>query len=351
MPTESGGGGSSTAAKAAATAAAAAGAPPPTPGDAPGGVENVINDLLQGKNPFGAGTPMISKLPTAVGATGQARLTSVLAGKPAWIKQNTAQFDRWILALPEDIKDIEYTRLLRQLKAQAQQREAGRKALKADEELFRAEKATVKGDTRKENLYALGNKDKPVIKGLPVTPDAIFGDQEIADPQVSAWLQQFVKSTGLDLGDQESELAAKSGLYVYVGQEPDPQGGPGFTRPVYLYRDDAKAMLAAMDPAKLKEYQKRLGLSEHGLADPILQGYWDDAVAVAEGYARRGIKVDLQYIFDTLINAVVEKNKKAGGGRGGGGAGGIAGMSEEEKAYNYYFAMMQILGDISGVQG
>lgn len=255
-------------------------------------------------------------------------------------------YEKWVLGLPEDPVDVEYTRLLRALKDKIRADQVRRQEKETQPALIKSERdARQMADRERAHRGSMG--DVPIIKGMPVGPDAVFGDQETGDPQLSAWLQQFVKSTGLDLSVDQSSVAAKSGMYVYVGQEDDPEGGVGFRRDVFVYEEDAKSMLTAVDPEKLKGYQKRLGLEEHGLADPILQGYWDDAVQMAQLYARQGKKVDLQFIFDQLINAVEAKQRRSGG-RGGGG-GGIAGMSEEERTYDLYFAMMQVLGDISGV--
>ncbi len=309
----------------------------------PGDLESKVNDLLQGKNPFGSGpNPTIRAIDDS-SYTGQARLNSLLAKAPASLGKFSEGYDAWLLSQAEDVRDIEFTRLLRAMKAEARARQASRKQTKQDDQIAADEKSMRKTQET-QGRYRKGAGAKPIIKGL-VGQDSATGLQmgAVENP----WLVEVAKKLGIDLGGDVEQVAIRTGDYVYTGQVADTKGGPKFTRPEYVYVEDAKSMIMSMPPEKIKEYQKRLGLVEHGLADPILVGLWEDAIYLAQGYARSGQKVELQFIFDTLVNAKVEKMKSGGGG--GGGGGGAANRSDEESAYNYYFAMMQILGDISGV--
>lgn len=317
------------------------------------------------------------------GMIGKARFDKLMESAPMG-----DGYINWVLAQPEDPTDIEFTRMLRAAKEAARQQQEGI-TNPADQSLMwaRAGKGGTKdekdrrdaappsegrpigenvgltvGDNR-QNQRAEGeirNKsDKsmeryygtvPIIRGVPASTEQILSEEADDQPN-SPWLQQFAKSQAIQLKRQTGssgeplpgapEELAKNGDYVYVGTEKDKYG---YERPVYVYAIDAKASMAKMPPDKIRAYQKALKLPVTGIAEGPLKQLWDNAVAYAQEYARAGQKVELQFIFDTLVQSAIKQVNARGGG-GGGGAG-APDLNEDD----YYFAMMQVLGDISGVK-
>jgi hypothetical protein len=192
------------------------------------------------------------------------------------------------------------------------------------------------------------NKGKPIIRGLPVDAGTVLGESSTASGDaggsgLSEWIRQWATKQGLDVTYEDAQEASATGNFVYVGQEEDKRGGPGYMRDVYVYKDDAASGVANMSVEDIASYQSQLGLEVIGIVDPKLQALWEKAVEIGTQYARAGKKVELKFIFDTLVASAV-----AGGGLGSGGGGG-GGSTKADT--DYYFAMMQVLGDISGVKG
>jgi hypothetical protein len=196
---------------------------------------------------------------------------------------------------------------------------------------------------------------EPIIKGAPVTVGQIFAEEEETggveyfpgpgEAPGSPFLRQFAKLQGIDISRVGKEALTRTGDYVYAGTERDEYG---FERPVYIFFADAKASMARWGPDRIKGFQRQLGLPQTGMAEGDLKKLWDYAVEVAQEYAKAGMKVDVQFIFDTVFKQAVAQYQASlrGGGGGGGGAG-----TEPLSEIDYYFAMMPVLGDISGVEG
>jgi hypothetical protein len=303
--------------------------------------------------------------------SGQERFDDLMRHAPTG---NADEYDNWILNQSEDPNDILFTRLLRQEKARAREAQFKRAPSfgRPEDETKRpttvgnqaqAQRATkeigVKSDAPMTDFY---NKE-PIIKGAPMGTGEIFqrelegGKQDYfsGDPndpnrkpsqdESDPLLKEFANREGLSLNRRTEEALVVTGDYVYVGEEKDKFG---FKRPVYVYKDDAKASIAKWSPNKVKQVQKRLGLPETGLLDEELANLWDQAVTIAgERYAKAGLKVTPEFIFETWVKIIeAELAKKGRGGGGGGGGAGGPGMGE----IDYYFAAMNVFGDISGVE-
>lgn len=198
-------------------------------------------------------------------------------------------------------------------------------------------------DTDATDEHRRQTKGKPIIRGLPVDAGSVLGEASTSDggSGLSEWIRQWATKQGLDVTYEDAQEASATGDFVYVGQEEDKAGGPGYMRDVYVYKDDANSGVANMSVEEIADYQNRLGLEVNGIVDPKLQALWEKAVEIGQVYARAGKKVELKFIFDQLVASAV-----AGGGLGSGGGGGAANRADTD----YYFAMMQVLGDISGVK-
>lgn len=320
----------------------------------------------------------------ALGMTGKQRWDWVATQAPSGMVPQGHDWDSWLQSLPEDPNDLEYTRLLRQAKANA----ASRERLRAEQGSVSADLPQIssgdKGDgkvtpmitgipgrgpkpppepaggpgspgTKKLDLeeqaqHRRESAGAPIIQGLPVS----VGDVGLKDPEnpgaaPDPYVEQWVKDKNLELDKQSAQVAARSGMWVYTGETADPSGGKFYTRSMYVYVDDAEAQIAQFSTAEIKKYQKALGQPETGVLTPALQGKWHDAVQAGQMYARNGKKVELKFIFEQLIAS----DAMAKAGRGGGGGGGAFGNESgaDMVGADYYQAMMQVLGDISGVGG
>jgi hypothetical protein len=154
-------------------------------------------------------------------------------------------------------------------------------------------------------------------------------------------MREFAKGQGLTLDRNTKQVATRNGNFVYMGQTADAAGGKGFTRDRYLFVDDAKASLWNMPRKDIAAIQKKLGVLETGIPEGDIKQLWDYAVEQAAQGAIAGVKVSPEFIFNTMVASIAAK--RAGGGGGGGGV--------RREAHDYYFDMMQVLGDISGVEG
>lgn len=256
--------------------------------------------------------------------------------------------DEFILNAQFDPVDKEFNTALAKAKSEARNRnsKANPKTAAGDQESaihFMDSKAkpsdamlnsqVQKRQSQDQMQYRDDMSDTAMLKGMPVDLQAAFEDANL-----DGFVQQFASNEELQFqSDDSRSLATKSGQYVYTGKAADSKGGAAYQRDQYLYSADAEAMLAGMDPATIKQYQAKLGLLESGVVDPDLQKLWQQAVETGQLYARAGKKVTLQFIFDSLVDAQVAANAKTGAGPR---------VLDED---SYYFAMMQILGDISGV--
>lgn len=303
--------------------------------------------------------------------TGRARFDTLMANAPGMFEKDSYEYNKWVLSLQEDLNDIEFTRLLRQAKERAQlverQRTAsqgemryGLKKVKAGEPAAPTPPTPDGGVTGtlpgtgpssksrfekfEEGQHRDATRNTPIIQGIPTSSERVLGDPDNPGGEPDAFLQAYVNGTGLPVTDKQAQVAARSGQWVYGGQVDDPSGGKGYKRDLYVYVEDASAQLSSMPTDKIKAYQTKMGNTATGVVDPALQKLWDTAVATAANYARAGKKVTVQFIFDTLVAA-----QAASGGGGGGGR--FAGETPNEMAsIDYYRAMMEILGDISGVK-
>jgi hypothetical protein len=303
-------------------------------------------------------------------STGQQRFEELMRVAPT---DNADAYDNWILSIPEDPKDILFTMLLREEKArvrEAQFKRApsfGRPEGENDGPTIgdqgQAKRAGKEIDVKADEPLKAFYQQEPIIKGAPMgTGEILQSEMEAGlnpetgkpakdyfpsegEKEQDPLLREFSKRQGLTLSRPTEEALVATGDYVYVGTEKDKMG---FQRPVYVYKDDAKASIVKWGSNKIKQIQKRLGLPTTGVPDKDLLQLWDDAVQLAgERYAKAGLKVTPEFIFETwvkMIEAELAKNGRGGGG-GGGGAGG-PGLTEDD----YYMAMMGVMGDISGVQ-
>jgi len=183
---------------------------------------------------------------------------------------------------------------------------------------------------------------KPTFKGRAIGTDEIYNQQGPQDP----FLQGFLTENGVPVGNlsgqmssDNSRAALQSGKYVYMGTETNSE--LGVKRDVYMYVDQAQAEGMHVESNVLASYQKALGLTVTGRMDPYLTSKWDEAVQMASRSAQAGDKMSVREWFDILMSSVIAQKNGSGGGGGGGGA--------KMEEFDYYRAMMQVLGDISGV--
>jgi len=299
--------------------------------------------------------------PDPFGPRGKEKLSKLMQEAPA--TPGTPEFDDWLLSLQGDPTDPEFMEALSAAKALAQVRikdrsgqtfTVGQKRTKASAEAeAQGKPSTYANDRNAKRMDEFDVKQyreltagRPIVKGAPVGASQPLNQANDPSGKRDPFLDQFANNEELQLDQDDRKIAVKSGDYVYVGQEEDPNGGKGFKRDVYVFADDAAASLARIPPDQIKQYQAKMGNPQTGMLDPQLIQAWNTAVKIGQSYARAGMKVDLRFIFDTLVNT-----KMTGAGGGGGGGGRFNGMSPSDIAANYYTAMMQVLGDISGVNG
>lgn len=182
-----------------------------------------------------------------------------------------------------------------------------------------------------------------MLKGMPVSETDIFGDPANPGAAPDPYVEKWVRDAELGLDPTSSAVATKSGNWIYVGDVADEAGGPGYTRPQYVFFEEAKSGLAGMSTDQIKAYQKQLGVPESGIASGELQTIWDNAVEQGQKYAQQGKRVELRLIFESMLaDRIAAKS--------GGGGGQYADETPQDMAGAvYYQAMMQILGDTSGV--
>lgn len=292
-------------------------APPPL--DTPPGAGTIETMHAKG----GAAQPNGPTMAVKQGAlSGADRYAWVLSNRPADAQSGTG-YIAWVQALVEDPNDLEYTRLIRALKSQVQAN------------------AGPSGETKGVAANYMSGIDHryDVARGKPVTTQEILADQ--ANSHTTAgqashtqdpYLQQFADGQDLNVDYEHNKALVRSGEFVYLGDNPK-----NAAQSVYVYADDAKAAIWDMGAAKIKAYQKELGIPATGVPGPDLQSLWNSAVESAQLAARNGKKVSVQFIFDHLVQAQVESKAAS--------AGGAVPQTEDD----YYRAMMAVLGDISGV--
>lgn len=181
---------------------------------------------------------------------------------------------------------------------------------------------------------------QPVFRGREISDDEVYVPGGPQGGPTDTFLDQFLTENGIQLSGDSRSKATRSGHYVLMGTEHNKELNAD--RDVYMFTADAKAAGQRVDPALLSKYQAGLGLVVTGKMDPILENYWDQAVSMAQRSAVTGIHMSVQEWFDLIVSSAVAK--RGGGGGGGGG-------SQPLDANDYYRAMMQVLGDISGVEG
>lgn len=191
-----------------------------------------------------------------------------------------------------------------------------------------------KNKTRKTTLGAYWKQ--PTFKGRPVGTDELYTEGNVQDP----YLQGFLSENGIQLTGDQQNKALRSGKYVYMGTEHNDE--LNVDRPVYMFTDDAQAASMHVDAAVLSGYQKALGSEVTGHMDPYMLSVWDKAVEMASRDTQASDAshhpMSVREWFDILMQSAIAQ-KKAGAAGGG--------VQYEE--FDYYKAMMQVLGDISGV--
>lgn len=217
--------------------------------------------------------------------------------------------------------------------APAKPGEPAKPGVKSDEQLQREQQTKLARAKRFES--------QTMFKGGPTDP---FDDRTPAEME-----EEFIRNNGETHEGAGADYRKRSGAYVYVGTETDPETGA--VRDVYVYAGDATAGLYALGPSEIKRYQAMTGAPQTGVPGPEdqLQAVWDYAVKTAQGYAQAGIKMSVREIFDNEMRNRQRAYANRGGGGGGGGLGGLEEDPEDRAAVDYYRAMMQVLGDISGV--
>jgi hypothetical protein len=204
----------------------------------------------------------------------------------------------------------------------------------------------------------------PQITGGPVDPSEIVGVDEDGNLQsTKKFVNEYLQNKDIPLTPDQEKAWLKSGSYVYMGKRVvDTPYGP-VERPVYKYLDTAADEISTWEmtkegKARLKHYQHLLGQVENGFLDPQTRELWEKAITETARKNKAGNMITVEAQFDMWANTIYAANHRSGGGgRGGGGGGGGGGssapfsgeLSPEDQAAQYYFAMMQILGDISGV--
>lgn len=337
--------------------------------------------FITSANPNPPGVPFMGPVDktgvtASLGMKGKQRWDWVSTQAPSGMQPLGHDWDSWVQSLPEDPLDIEYSQLLRNAKQNAASRERlrsqqGDKPIeqltgpmgatqpritgKSGQGVITGKAAPVLGslpgapknkpDPQEELQHRLENKGIPLVQGLPVTENDVLGDPKNPGAAPDPHVQQWIEGKNLQLDNQSAQIAARSGKWVYTGEVADPAGGRNFKRSMYVYLDDAEAQIASYSAGEIKSFQKRLGQPETGVLTSELQQDWHKAVLAGSAYAQAGQKVELKFIFEMLIRS--KEMAKAAGGGGGGRFGNESGA--DMVGADYYQAMMQVLGDISGV--
>jgi len=196
---------------------------------------------------------------------------------------------------------------------------------------------------QKQAMQEIRRNSGDIFTGTPAS------DQSLATPTgTDPILAQFMDVNGKLLTGPQAEMAKRSGSFVYMGMTTSTtEHGYTAQKNQWMFVQDAYAGLAAQGPEKVKQYQGMLGVEQTGILNNDadgLQSMWNAAVKQAQLYAVAGLKVSVQEIFDSYLRSTVAAKKS----RGGGGSF-IGDNPVDIAAIDYYRAMMQILGDISGM--
>lgn len=351
----------------------------------------VDTDAVQ---PMGPPVPGLAAALPPGGLTGRARFEAEVKGSIFGANVWGHDFNQWILSLKEDPNDPEYNLALRWAQGQAKQKESGTassigkvgkqvakggtlpQGFKVPDEVIADQKAAIgsvdlpggqgpagvepsgsqiiggplsdDATGRPDGLSRFDQKveqeqhvadvkqsKKPVFRGRQVGTDELYQPVGPLDAYLDAWLSE----NGIALEGNSKTIALRSGKYVYMGTEHNSELNTDHD--VYTYVEDASAAgvnPAVVEPALIQQYQAALGFTVTGRMDPYLMGKWDEAVSQAQRYAMTGVKMSVKELFVVLMSSIVAQKKAQGGS-------GAAQMEE----FDYYRSMMQVLGDISGV--
>lgn len=300
------------------------------------------------------GPPIPGTLPApGAGLKGQQKFDALVNSMPFGFRGH--DFNSWLLTVKDDPTDPEFNAILQRAKEKAKSEEpAGTPSVApAPENLNRFQKQGEGENLNKFNVpsnvpapkpepagpggvYRAHEKSEyrkewqqPTFKGAPVNPDEYYGQGE------DDFLKQFRTNEGIQLTGNDKALALRSGNYVYMGTEHSDEVNAN--RDVFFYVEDANNAIVDLGPKVLAEYQAKLKNPVTGKTDKDLDALWKQAVLDASKYAARGQKVTVRELMDLYVAA------SASGSSGGGG--GAAALED----IDYYRAMMQVLGDISGV--
>lgn len=349
---------------------------PVTRGDEPGEAPVVVAtpSIVRPGDPTFTGpvipAPIVPRIDTTL--KGKARFDDMLNRNRPLFGSGIGghDYNQWILSQPEDLSDPEYNQILLAAKAQAKRAEEGfgqeaanapfGTKIRKDAKRLKPPVTPADGGTGPAEAglnvgpSLLADEEKrleaerhkvltQVFKGVP-TSEASLGTRQGTDPMLS----RFMDINGKPLEGPQAEYAKRSGAFVYMGAKPS---GIGVYTDEYVYTDDAKAALVTLGADRIKAYQTTLGMDATGVPMPgdPLDDLWQAAVKQAQNFAISGIKMSVIELFEGYVRANAGRAKRGGGGGGGGGGGFIGQNPEDVAAIDYYRAMMQILGDISGV--
>ena len=163
----------------------------------------------------------------------------------------------------------------------------------------------------------------------------------------------FGDQNGVVRDDPQNTDPDKSSALVYWTTR---KTSDGSVQHVYMTSADAMKYLFTLPPDVVKKIQENWPGNTVQATGYILQGdpiyqYWQKIVATAAVWHQMGSETSPMDFFEAEIQALIAKSKAGGGGGGGhGGGGGRGGAGAQGLAeYDYYQAMMQVLGDLSGL--
>lgn len=188
---------------------------------------------------------------------------------------------------------------------------------------------------------AVADWEQPVFKGGPVRGD--LNNTETKDP----FIDRYMSESGFTLPNGTRAQLQRGGNYAYMGTEANPNLNNA-KHDVFMYAQDALNAFTGLPGELLSRYQAGLGLAVTGRPDPILQGYWDDAVKMSAQSVANGTPISVRELFDLNVSSKMAQLKGSGGGGGGSG---LEKTPVDMAAVDYYRSMMSVLGDISGVAG
>lgn len=299
-------------------------------------------------------------------------------------QSGTAEYDKWLVQLPDDPTDLQYNGLLTDAKHKAVEREVQRRQRASEESDVASLKATSKTQSKSkaaaderirepgrskqaDEEFFLGEKKAKWAEVWAENSSALIYDvygRRVADPDLehrgktypsqSEYMTPGKEVTAADgsvtfepegLGTDgpnagelwkqrdyqanqivDAQKLANTGNYVYAGQRTvKAPNGQMVVKDSYMNRNDAFLRMRQWSPQMTANFQEDMGLDVSGYADEDTAKAWALVVESGAKDLAAGIKRPLEIVAQAYADANAYKKKSSGGGGGGGRGGGGGG--------------------------